>query len=133
MLNEHPLGLPMRNPLPTGSPYQIGGDVCMGAAVAGVDATLRFPVRHGEHNRMIVITSPTTSEQLLSGAFALRPHAMADFSAYCWVCERDFTPDIAQGPCLGDPRGIDIPTRAEWRVWTDDQKLEWIDRLSNSR
>lgn len=134
-MSEHPLGLPRANFLPKSSPYQIrgGGEECIGVTVAGVDPTLRFPMRHGEHNWMIVLTSPTTSEHLLSGGFAFRPHALADFCAHCWVCERDFTPDVADGPCLGDPRGVDIPTRAEWRAWTDDQKMAWIERISNSR
>lgn len=101
--------------------------------MAGVDPVLRFPVRRGGHNWMIVVTMPATAEHLLTGAFQFRPHAMADFSSHCWVCERDFTQDIAEGPCLGDPRGLDIPTRAEWRAWTVQQREDWIERFYKSQ
>lgn len=124
----HPFGIPQQPP--PDSRYKIpSGEQCIGAAVAGIDPILRFPVRHGEHNWMVRITSPAEAKHLLRGGFAFRAHAMADMDAFCWVCERDFDPDIAEGACLGDPEGRDIPTRAEWHAWTDDQKTAWIERM----
>lgn len=125
----HPLGLN----LPEQGPHQIRREEAYGVMPAGVDPTLRFPKRHGEHNWMIVLTCPTEAEHLLAGAFQFRGFAMADCQAHCWVCERDWDPNMAEGPCLGDPRGVDIPTRAEWRAWTDEEKTAWLERLSSSR
>ena len=127
-MSEHPLGLPRANFLPKSSPYQVDrGEHCIGVAVAGVDPVLNLPERHGEHNWLVCIKMATPAKHMLSGGFAFRPHAMADFHAYCWVCERDFTDDIAEGPCLGDPRGLPVPTRAEFRGWPDEKKAAWVE------
>lgn len=120
---EHPLGLPQKV-----NPHRIAGtDHCVAMGEAAIDYTLNFPVRHGEHNWQVVIHMPTSAQHLLAGAIAFRPHLLAGLHAYCWVCERDFDEHIAQGPCLGDPRGREVPTRAEFRAWTDEQKVAWID------
>jgi hypothetical protein len=95
--------------------------------VTAVDYTLNFPVRHGEHNWLIVLHMPTSAEDLLTGGFAFRPQSLAGLHVYCWVCERDFDAHVAEGPCLGDPYGRAVPTRAEFRAWPDEQKIAWMD------
>ena len=121
---DHPLGLPQK----AANPHRMAGsDHCVGVGVAGIDFTLNFPLRHGEHNWLVVVHQQVPAKHLLAGGFAFRPYALAGLHAYCWVCERDFDEHIAEGPCLGDPYGRDIPTRAEFRAWTDEQKAAWVE------
>lgn len=122
---DHPLGIPKAT-----NPHQIvaGNDYCVGVGAAGIDYTLNFPVERGAHNWLVVIHMPTPAKHLLAGALAFRPHALAGLHAYCWVCERDFDEHVAEGPCLGDPYGREIPTRAEFRAWDDEQKAAWVEQ-----
>lgn len=123
----HPLGSPAAPQGPS-SPYRIPtSEQCIGVGIANIDFTLNFPERHGEHNWLIVVHQQVPVEHLRAGAFAFRPYALAGIHAFCWVCERDYNDDIGEGPCLGDPYGRQILTRAEFRAMTDPEKAAWIE------
>lgn len=128
---EHPLGLPEQR----ANPYRIptGPETGVDVVAAGVNPVLQFPERRGEHNWLVMTKTPVRAEYLLKGMFAFSPGALAEIGCYCWVCERNFDPDIAEGPCLGDPRGLFIPTRAEFLAWSVEEAQAWLDRWRESR
>lgn len=96
-----------------------------------VNPALQLPTERGRHSWIARLNFSVPAEALALGGLPVDTSKIVDVDVWCWVCEHSpHTPEMLNGPCLGDPRGKYIPTRREFeQEWDEDERVAWIEAM----